>query len=633
MLDGVASEESSISEPERNFVISAIGRAKGWLKRKRHRRIENEEGVSIGQDGESRSPKLVSYRTVDLLMAAQGLRVPLPALVKALARSTISDGTGCDVSPDDDEVLKLNIATQRQQDYSEDFSDKSPCSSPQNGFGIVLNTAPRARTSNRHSIGASNGFNRWQSTLKESPGQERDSGNVMLVHMNPTPFDSLPPQLAAYMIIPPDDEDRQPGRATSQKLIFAIPNLPDDVLEPQKHPLLSLCGVSVPSEVETVTIFQNQEPDESDIFSDVYISVFLTSPPWAWVVLSLAVISSSFVHPVVAKLHKYANNDSLVGVWWATGEALGFIVLIIFTLATHKWTRSERLFFAGSGTPWGILQLSLMGLLSGAEGASWVGAFTGKGLTVQRFVLHALTPLLILLWRLLRRQRVYLGEFFGVFIVLGGIGMFAYPGSGTHSWDGKDSFALLSSVCMSGYLLCAKNVTSQLPVAAVLFPVSLVAVLPTLITSAIVGMDMSTSDHGLFGFAGSKHSLLWWLALIGLSCCKQVFYMHSLRYLHPVVSASAKCVDAVIATYLSRYLFSVDADTPLHLKWAIPGSLLVLIGAIVACFVSVRKRSVVELEVSKLKRRRHERHILTASNLKKSQIPYTEHLYSTECNS
>ena len=235
--------------------------------------------------------------------------------------------------------------------------------------------------------------------------------------------------------------------------------------------------------------------------------------------------------------------------------------------------------------------------------------------------------------------------------------MFAYPGSSSESWDGKDSFALLSSVCMSGtsscymflfkqnkkylkthtqqtgYLLCAKNVTSQLPVAAVLFPVSLVAVLPTLITSAIVGMDTSTSDHGLFGFAGSRDSFHWWLTLIGLSCCKQVFYMHSLRYLHPVVLASAKCLDAVIATYLSRYLFSVDADAPLHLKWAIPGSLFVLVGGSIACYVSVHKRSIVELEVSKLKRRRYERHILTASNLKKSQIPYTEHLYSTECNS
>ena len=380
MLDGVPSDESSISEPERNFVTSAIDRARGWLKKKRTRRVENEEGVTIGQDGEARSPRLVSYRTVDLLMAAQGLRVPLPALVKALARSTITDGTGCDVSPDDDEVLKLNMATQRQQ---EDISVKSPCLSPQNGFGIVLNTAPRTKpTNNRHSLGASNAFNRWRSSLREASSQDQDPGNVMLVHMNPTPFNSLPPQLAAYMIIPPDDDDSESG---NQKLIFAIPTLPDEVLEPQGRTLLPLCGCSIPSEVKTVTIFQHREPDDSDMFSDVYISVFLTSPPWAWLVLALAVVSSSCVHPVVAKLHKYANNDSLVGVWWAIGEALGFIILILFTLFTHKWTRSERLFFAGSGTPWGILQLSLLGLLSGGEGASWVGAFTGKGLTVQVF--------------------------------------------------------------------------------------------------------------------------------------------------------------------------------------------------------------------------------------------------------
>ncbi|KAJ9453757.1 hypothetical protein DIPPA_31489 [Diplonema papillatum] len=397
----------------------------------------------------------------------------------------------------------------------------------------------------------------------------------------------------------------------------------------------------LPSEILSVTLYCDACTYPSSSLASIVISVELSRPAWAWLVLAVGTISASVVQPLVTHLNIFASRPSLAALWWSQADVVSFSLLFLFTCSIHHWRPTET----GLLKEWtgGILLIFILSAGWAGLAIFWAMATNNVesdhdgcvGPTIQGIVLHGLHPIYIALMRTFSRQPVFMGELLGLLLVAAGMSLVAGPFH-EHSWrewGASDGYAAASAFFTAIFLVCANHLAAQLPAAVVLFPSSVLSCLFLLgIAFADDAIHDTFGSEGVFGWAQSASSVKWWIALLCVHAAQQLCFMHALRYLHPLAVSVALAMSALISTFWSEYLFDgVHIIGGFGSVVTIPGMILAIIGGLLAMYAAAERRQHVEIEITneKFMKRQRTKSRLTPVTLQKSQEQYDGSLYAT----
>jgi len=111
-------------------------------------------------------------------------------------------------------------------------------------------------------------------------------------------------------------------------------------------------------------------------------------------------------------------------------------------------------------------------------------------------------------------------------------------------------------------------------------------------------------------------------------CLTRMLYLHALRYMHPIAVACAESFAAVLGVVWAGKGFKVKVED-LKTEWAVPCAVWVGLCAMLAVSVVLRRRQIVECEVTDLRKRQHVRQSLTSDNLTKNQRQFGSRFYQS----
>eukprot|EP01065_Artemidia_motanka_P043978 TRINITY_DN618_c3_g1_i1.p1 TRINITY_DN618_c3_g1~~TRINITY_DN618_c3_g1_i1.p1 ORF type:complete len:824 (+),score=290.41 TRINITY_DN618_c3_g1_i1:192-2663(+) len=166
-------------------------------------------------------------------------------------------------------------------------------------------------------------------------------------------------------------------KGSMPQYVLAVATLPEDVRHGQNKKLFHL-----PGEVDAVTVYCDCSNADADTPS-VILSAQLSQPAWAWAVLLFGVGCLSCVFPVVGRLRTHADDAPTAAVWWATAELIVLSVLFVLSCTTRRWTSAEWLTLnTGTGTFFSryfyVIIIMLVGLGGGGAQALWIQAYTAQ---------------------------------------------------------------------------------------------------------------------------------------------------------------------------------------------------------------------------------------------------------------
>ena len=620
--------ENKIRQYEGTGQARSSGFGLAFSKSKRRQSdVRRSERVNLSEESDVDHTNSDGVKTINMLRLARRARVPLAALIASLAdngdRRNVqlrsedgpvgSDGSDGEGAAEDDPLLGVSAQAQphstpmKYVDVSfNEFSD-DPCGvsgvgsrpgatalslATSTGFGLLLSPGSGLSQTSQEPSGARDAFEEWLGNAPAVPKEQQVSVAVELPSVGR--FDN-----EAFLVLDPTSV-----RMGAPQWVFAVACTDPEEMQQQQRDCTA-CA-SFPSEVANVTLFCEQAGDASQL-ANVVLSVELSRPAWAWLALFTAVVCAGLTTPFVAALHTYGSVRSpCVSFWWATSLSVFSLCLAVPMLLFQRLKPSELDLLKRRE---GLVPLACLGALFAAYILLWTSALnerdkkkpTHVGTTVQALGLNAYHPLSILLYRVVRRQQVFAGEFLGAGMIAVGFLVLSLPsdGSWTDSW-GADLRAAASSICLAAFLVCGKVIASQIPTFVVLKLMAWAGIVVTLI-AALAGGHSSKLSFGecIGGWKSEAFYARMFVSLILVSGLQWSATVHSLRYHHPLVVSMALCFSTLFATFSINYLFSdVNLVGALSSHGVVPGILVAVVGCIIGLYTSVVKRQVCVASVS-----------------------------------
>ena len=570
------------------FGIS-FNRSKG---RQSVRHSNAEDRVNLGEvENEAEG-----ITTVNMLTLARRARLPLSALILSLSnngdrrdvRVRNEEGSPRSEDHEDESLLGAQRSPTKYVDISFDEMeerkrDTAPSSlGKQSGFGLLISPATSMTSAEKVKKDA---FQEW---LSDTPAAgQHQKVSVAVEVPGRADFEN-----DAFLVLDPTSvKDGNP------QWVFAVPTaMPNEAAAPDSFEG-RMCS-QFPSEVKCVTIYCEQETVGEAASLAIVISVELSRPIWAWVVLAMAVLCSGLITPLMAELHRATDESVCVSAWWGTAGLIFSLVCFLATLLVHRFTPSEISFLCSRG---GILRLCLLALTWATYAVFWTAAVHNKeensdttyGPTALAIAFGAMHPVGIVLYRALRRQSIFIGEAVGFGLFITGMLVLAWPqNSWVRDWE-ADMYASASAVGLAGFLISAKTLSSQLPSTVVMMCVSFVSFLMLIIVGAAGHDDEHISTCLGGGWREHQYYGRCFVALIFVSGLLWMSVVHALKFLHPLAVSVALCLSSLLTVFFTSYVFDdVDVVGDFGGKGVVPGAFIAVIGCAIAMYTSVLKRQV-----------------------------------------